>query len=154
MFELIGMILLYAGLRATGAAACVSKALHQYVIGDDDFTTVTKMSPAGKKMQAAIEESVKEAEARRIAGRRFTRPSEDDRDDFYRWSNHKIRELNNCTKTSEEDLQFARDTMSAMFDKINSRKREAFPETTNDGMELMGNYGLFTPPKKRKRGSY
>ena len=35
--ELIGMILLYAGLRATGAAACVSKALHQYVIGDDDL---------------------------------------------------------------------------------------------------------------------
>ena len=29
------------------------------VIGDDDFTTVKKMSPAGKKMQAAIEESVK-----------------------------------------------------------------------------------------------
>ena len=33
------------------------------VIGDDDFTTVKKMSPAGKKMQAAIEESVKESEA-------------------------------------------------------------------------------------------
>ena len=124
------------------------------VVGDDDFTTVTKLSPAGKKMQAAIEESVKEAEARRIAGRRFTRPSEDDLDDFYRWSHHKIRELNNCPKTSKEDLQLARDTMSAMFDKITSRKQEAFPETTDDGMELLGNYGLFTPPKKRKRGSY
>ena len=29
------------------------------VVGDDDFTTVKKMSPAGKKMQAAIEKSIK-----------------------------------------------------------------------------------------------
>ena len=95
-------------------------------------------------MQAAIENSVKEAEERRIAEQRFMRPSEDDRDDFYRWSNHKIRELNNCSKTSEEDLQYARDTMSAMFDRITARKQEAFPEDIMDGMEMLGNHGLST----------
>ena len=123
-------------------------------MGDDDFSTAKKMSPTGKKMQAAIEESVKETEARRIAERCFTRPSEDTRDDFYRWSNHKIRELNNCSKTSEEDLQYARDTMSAMFDKITARKQEAFPETIMERTEMLGSFGLSTPPKKRKRGSY
>ena len=74
------------------------------VVGDDNFTTVKEMSPTGKKMQAAIEKSVKEAEARRVAEQRFTRPNEDDRDDFYRWANHNIRELNNCSKNSEVQL--------------------------------------------------
>ena len=124
------------------------------VMGDDDFSTVKKMSPTGKKMQAAIEESVKEAEARGIAERCFTRPSEDASDDFYRWSNHKIRELKNCSKTSKEDLQYAKDTMSAMFDKITARKQKAFPESSMEGPEMLGNFGLSTPPKKRKRGSY
>ena len=124
------------------------------VRGDDDFSTVKKMSPAGRKMQSAIEESVKEAQARGVAERRFTRPSEDTRDDFYRWSDHKIRELNNCSLTSEEDLQYAKDIMSTMFDKITARKQKAFPESSMEGPEMLGNFGLSTPPKKRKRGSY
>ena len=124
------------------------------VRGDDDFSTVKKMSPAGRKMQSAIEESVKEAQARGVAERRFTRPSEDTRDDFYRWSDHKIRELNNCSLTSEEDLQYAKDIMSTMFDKITARKQKAFPESSMKGPEMLGNFGLSTPPKKRKRGSY
>ena len=123
-------------------------------MGDNDFITVKKMSPTGKKMQAAIEESVKETTARRKAERCFARPSEDNRDDFYWWSNHKICELNNCTKIWEEDLQYARETMSATFDNIDARKQEAFPDTIKDGMEMIGNYGLSTPPKKRKRSRY
>ena len=113
------------------------------------------MSPAGKKMQAAIEKSVKEAEARRIAEQRFTRLSEDDRHDFYRWSNRKFRELNNCSKTSEVQLQYARDTMSAMFDKIDTEKEVLFPETSVESrLEMLGNYGLTTHPKRRKRTCY
>ena len=98
-------------------------------VGDDNFTMVKKMSPSGKNMQAAIKKSAKEAEARHIAEQSFTRPSEDDRDEFYRWANHKIRELNNCSKISEVQLQYARDTMSAIFDKINAEKEVSFPET-------------------------
>ena len=125
------------------------------VVGDDNFTTVKKMSPTGKKMQAAIENSVKEAEAERIAEQRFTRPSEDDKDDFYRWANHKIRELNNCSKTSEAQLQYARDTMSAMFGKIDAEKELVFPEPSAEcSLEMVGNYGFATPPKGRKRGHY
>ena len=48
----------------------------------------------------------------------------------YRWSNHKIRELNNCSKTSEVQLQYARNTMSAMFDKNDTEKEVSFPETS------------------------
>ena len=66
----------------------------------------------------------------------------------YRWSNHKIRELNNCSKTSEVRLQYARDTMSSMFDKIGAEKEVSFPETSAEStLEMLGNYGLITRPK-------
>jgi len=53
------------------------------VINDDDFSTLKRMSPAGKKIQDAIAKSVKEMRARREAEERFTRPSEEEKDDFY-----------------------------------------------------------------------
>ena len=87
--------------------------------------------------------SAKEAEARRIAEQCFAWSSEDDRDDFYRWANRKIRELNNCSKTSEVQLQYARDTMSTMFDKIDAQKEVSFHETmAESSLKMLGNYGL------------
>ena len=45
--------------------------------------------------------------------------------------------------------------MSAIFNNIDAQKEVAFPETMKDGsLEMLGNYGLTTPPKKRKRGRY
>ena len=125
------------------------------VIGDDDFLTAKKVSPTGEKMQAAIAKSAKEAEARRKAEEHFTRPSKEDTDEFYQWANHFICELINCSKTSESQLQYARDTMSAMLDKIQTEKELAFPELNNEcSLEMVGNYGESTPQKPRKRARY
>ena len=98
------------------------------IIGDDGFSTVKQMSPAGKKMQSAIAKSIKEADTRRKAEEHFTRPSEEDKDDFYRRANHTIRELNIFSKTLESQLQYARNTMSAMFDNIETEKELVFRE--------------------------
>ena len=45
--------------------------------------------------------------------------------------------------------------MSAMFDKIDAEKEVSFPETmAESSLEMLGNYGLTTPPKRRKRSRY
>ena len=112
------------------------------------------MSPAGKKREAAIEKSVKEAETRRIREKRFTRPSKDERDDFYRWFNHKNRELNNCPKTLEEQLQYTRDTCPPCLTNSKQKKEISFPEpSTECRLEMVGNYGVSTPQRGRKRAS-
>ena len=125
------------------------------VVGDDDFATMKNMSPAGKKMQAAIAKSVSDVEARRKAKERVARPDEDEKDEFYRWATHSIRELNNCSKTSTSQLNYARETMAAMFDKISAEKEVAFPEPNVErNLEWFGNHGDTTPQKPRKRARY
>ena len=45
--------------------------------------------------------------------------------------------------------------MSAMFDKIDAEKDVSFPETMAEGsLEMLGNYGLATPPKGPKTSRY
>ena len=124
-------------------------------MGDDNFASMTKMSPAGKKMQAAIAKSVSDVEVRRKAKERVARPDEEEKDEFYRWATHSIRELNNCSKTSKLQLNYARETMAAMFDNISAEKEVAFPEPNVErNLEWFGNHVDTTPQKTRKRARY
>ena len=113
------------------------------------------MSPAGKKIQDATAKSVKEMKTQRRAEERFTRFSKEEKDDFYWWATHFICELNNCSKTSEAKLKYARDTMSAMFEQIRAEKDVVFPESKAKwSLEMLGNYDELTLRKPRKRSRY
>ena len=128
------------------------------VTGDDDFVTAKALSPAGKRMQAAIAKSVSDAEANKLKQQTFVRPNEDQKDHFYRKWNQTFREFTNDSRTSLTQLREVDNAMSVLFDSIRAQKTASYRSPTRpkrkrkgDSVEFIGNYGDATPDKPRKR---
>ena len=89
----------------------------------------------------------------------WLRLTEQEKDDFFRKRQQKLRELTNNSRTSLTQTQSADVAISTLLDRIDEEKLKAFPCAENEqgqsvarGLEVFGNHGDSSPQKSRKRG--
>ena len=119
----------------------------------DDLHATENHSQASVAMKERIASSMEERNAEE---RRTKRPTENEKDLFYRKCHKFLVELGNDSRTTVLKYELADEMMEAVKAKLDAMTLADFPpsksQTADSGPVMLGNYGDSSPQKPRKRG--